>query len=163
MDASPPTSTEADLEALRALQADASELERIQNLHDRFNVFETIGFVGQEVVHPRFLAFLLDPKQNHGLGDLCLFASLAMCLDGLMNGEADSIKEIRYLVGLMRQNCQEASWRVDLLLSKLKEEESLDTQITSIQLDEARNELHLIMRGIEGIEKLCELESGDNH
>ncbi len=58
-----------DLEALRALQADAQELERIQDLLDRFNVFEAIGFVDQEVMHSRFLAFLLDPEQNHNLGD----------------------------------------------------------------------------------------------
>ena len=34
-------STKVELEALRALQADASELEHIQNLLDRFNVPET--------------------------------------------------------------------------------------------------------------------------
>src|SRR3712207_2961254 len=62
----------ADLAALKALQADASELERIENLLDRFNVFEAIGFVEQEVMHSRFLAFLLDPKQNHSLDDLVL-------------------------------------------------------------------------------------------
>jgi hypothetical protein len=63
---------ENDLKALRALQADASELERIQSLLNRFNVFETIGFVSQELMHSRFLAFLLDPRQNHGLGSLFL-------------------------------------------------------------------------------------------
>jgi hypothetical protein len=78
-----------------------------------------------------------------------------------MNGEADFIKEIRYLSGLMRQNCQDATWRMDLLLSKLEEGESLDTRSTSVQLGEARTELQLMMRGIEGIEKLCELESED--
>lgn len=78
-----------------------------------------------------------------------------------MNGEADFIKEIRYLSGLMRQNCQDAMWRMDLLLSKLEEGESLDTRSTSVQLGEARTELQLMMRGIEGIEKLCELESED--
>jgi hypothetical protein len=60
--------TRLDLEALEALRADAAELERIAMLSDRFNVFEAIGFVHQEVMHSRFLAFLLDPKQNHGLG-----------------------------------------------------------------------------------------------
>ena len=65
-------STESDFDALEALQEDASELERIQNLLDQFNMFETIGFIGQEVMHSRFLAFLLDPKQNHGLGDVLL-------------------------------------------------------------------------------------------
>ncbi len=44
-----------DLEALRALQADASELQRMQDLLNRFNVFQTIGFVDQELMHLRFL------------------------------------------------------------------------------------------------------------
>jgi hypothetical protein len=38
----------------------------------------------------------------------------------------------------------------------------LDTTSTSVQLGEARRELQLMMRGIEGIEKLCELESEDD-
>jgi hypothetical protein len=88
--------------------------------------------------------------------------SRTICLDVLMNREADFIKEIRYLIRLMRQNCQDASWRVERLLSKLEEGESLDTIGTSVDLSEARNELHLLMRGIEGIEKLCELESDDD-
>lgn len=90
-----------------------------------------------------------------------LLPSPVLCLDVLMNGEADFIKQIRFLTGLIGQNCQDALWRMDLLLTKLKEGESLDTRSTSVQLGEARNELRLIMRGIEGIEKLCELESAD--
>jgi hypothetical protein len=65
-------STQADLAALKALRADVSELERMESLLDRFNVFEAIGFVGQETMHSRFLAFLLDPNQNHSLGNLFL-------------------------------------------------------------------------------------------
>ena len=41
MSESEAASTEADLEALRALQADALDLERIESMLDRFNVFET--------------------------------------------------------------------------------------------------------------------------
>ncbi len=70
MSESKATSTEFDLEALKALQADASQLEHIENLLDRFNVFETIGFVGDELMHSNFLAFLLNPKRNDGLRDL---------------------------------------------------------------------------------------------
>ena len=44
-------STQADLEALRALQADTLELERIEKLLDRFNVFETINFINDEEMH----------------------------------------------------------------------------------------------------------------
>jgi hypothetical protein len=76
-----------------------------------------------------------------------------------MNSEVDFIKEIRYLAALMRQNCHDASWRMERLLSKVAQGESLDTRSTSIQLSEARDELQLVMRGIESIQKLCELES----
>ena len=44
-------STQADLEALKALEADAPELERIESLLDRFNVFETINFINDEEMH----------------------------------------------------------------------------------------------------------------
>ena len=91
-----------------------------------------------------------------------LLLSVVLCLDILMISEADSIKEIRYLAGLMRQNCHDASWRMERLLSKVEQGESLDTRSTSIQLSEARNELQLLKRGIESIQKLCELESDDN-
>ncbi len=72
MSESEATSAQADLAALKALQADAPELERIESLLDRFNVFETIGFITKETAHSRFLAFLLDPVQKHDLGDVFL-------------------------------------------------------------------------------------------
>jgi hypothetical protein len=72
---------------------------------------------------------------------------LLLCLDILMDTEADFVKEIRYLSGLMHQNCHDASWRMEQLLSKVEQGESLDTRSTSIQLREARGELHLLMRG----------------
>jgi hypothetical protein len=76
--------------------------------------------------------------------------------------QADFIKEIRYLTGLMRQNCQDATWRVERLLSKVEEGESVDTTTLSVDLYEARNELHLLMRGIEHIERHCRLVSHDD-
>ncbi len=92
-----------------------------------------------------------------------LLVRVLLCLDILMKSEADFIKEIRYLAGLMRQNCHDASWRMERLLSKVEQGESLDTRSTSIQLREARDELQLLMRGIEGVQKLCEeLESDDS-
>jgi hypothetical protein len=55
-----------------------------------------------------------------------------------------------------------SSWRMEQLLSRVEQGESLDTRITAIQLREARDELQLVMRDIEGIQKLCELESDDS-
>src|SRR5215208_7721621 len=119
-----------------------------------------VGSVGTGGDPPAQELSLKSPK----LGDVCLYLllSVSLCLDILMNSEADFIKEIRYLSGLMRQNCHDASWRMERLLSKVEQGESLDTRSTSIQLREARDELQLLMRGIEGIQKLCELQSDDS-
>lgn len=51
---------------------------------------------------------------------------------------------------------------MEQLLSKVEQGKSLDSRGTSIQLREARDELQLLMRSIEGIQKLCELESDDS-
>jgi hypothetical protein len=63
-----PPSPEALLEAL--LQD--ADFEQLEELAQPFNVFEVLGAVQQEVRHSNFLAWLLNPSQNHGLGDYFL-------------------------------------------------------------------------------------------
>jgi hypothetical protein len=73
MSESEAASTQTDLEALEALQADASELERIESLLHRFNAFETsVGFENDEVMHSDILASLLDPNRTGVLGELLI-------------------------------------------------------------------------------------------
>jgi hypothetical protein len=61
----------ADLQrALEALVVDDPDLERLEDLLDPFNIFEALGAVTQEIRHSDFLAFLLNPRQSHGLGDV---------------------------------------------------------------------------------------------
>jgi hypothetical protein len=105
-----------------------------------------------------------EDSPTKSLRDVCLYLLLRvlLCLDIPMNSEAASITEIRYLAGLMRQNCRDASWRMERLLSRVEQGESLDTRSTSIQLSEARDELQLLMRSIESIQQLCELVSDDS-
>ena len=66
------SSYESDRKALEDLVVDNPALERLEALLDQFNIFEAIGAVWQELRHSDFLAFLLDPQQNHGLGDAFL-------------------------------------------------------------------------------------------
>ena len=54
---------------LEALDADA-DLGKLEEEFDRFNIFEAVGMVRHELRHSNFLAFLLDPQQKHGLGDV---------------------------------------------------------------------------------------------
>ncbi len=58
-----------DHKALEAVVIDNPDLERLEMLLDQFNMFESIGAVWQESRHSDTLAFLLNPQQNHGLGD----------------------------------------------------------------------------------------------
>jgi hypothetical protein len=48
------------------------DLERLEDLLSEFNLFEALDVVRQEVRHSAFLAFLLNPLANHGLGDVFL-------------------------------------------------------------------------------------------
>ena len=58
-----------DHEVLEAFLIDNPDLEKLEILLAEFNLFEAVGVVRQELRHSDFLAFLLDPRQPHGLGD----------------------------------------------------------------------------------------------
>ncbi len=55
--------------ALESFVLDNPELDKLESLLGQFNVFEALGAVRHELRHSDFLAFLLEPIQNHGLGD----------------------------------------------------------------------------------------------
>jgi len=57
---------------LEAFVVDNRDLERLEALLAEFNIFEALGAVRQELRHSDFLSFLLNPSQNHGLGDAFL-------------------------------------------------------------------------------------------
>ena len=61
----------ADTELLEAFLQD-DDLERLEDIAEEFNIFEVLGTVRQELRHSSFLAWLLDPSRNHGLGDYFL-------------------------------------------------------------------------------------------
>ena len=57
------------------------DLLRLETLLSRFNLFESVGVVRHELRHSDFLAFLLDPDRNHGLGAAFLRRFLRAALD----------------------------------------------------------------------------------
>jgi hypothetical protein len=58
----------ADRHALAAFAVDNPDFERLEALLAQFNLFDAFGMTRQELRHSDFLAFLLDPRQTHGLG-----------------------------------------------------------------------------------------------
>lgn len=53
----------------RLILEDSESLEKIDSLLSEFNVFEILGAVSAEIRHSYFLSWILNPKENHGLGD----------------------------------------------------------------------------------------------
>lgn len=67
-----PTAPVSETQARSVLEAfvtENPELERLESLLAQFNIFEALGAVRHEVRHSDFLAYLLNPQENHGLGD----------------------------------------------------------------------------------------------
>jgi hypothetical protein len=60
--------------------ANSKDLRRLETLLAEFNIFEALGLVRQELRHSDFLAFLLNPGQNHRLGDVFLRSFLNLVL-----------------------------------------------------------------------------------
>ena len=63
---------DADVEALKAFIDDNEDLEQLETILDRFNLFASLNLVRQEVRHSQFLSWLLDPSETHSLGDFWL-------------------------------------------------------------------------------------------
>lgn len=147
MDNTRPANQEVDLDALRALQADTSKLVYVENLLDRFNVFEAIGFVGQEVKHSYFLAFLLNPKQNHDLGDFFLKRLLRKALasaDGKLPPSIEDLDEMdldETLVHRERHN-------IDLLLTNENHRFAviIENKVWSTEHSDQLNRYHQVVR-----------------
>jgi len=72
-----------DISVLETFLIDNPQLEELEALLDEFNIFETLGAVRQELRHSDFLAYLLDPRQNHGLGDTFVKRFLQHSVAGL--------------------------------------------------------------------------------
>jgi hypothetical protein len=63
----------AILDALNRLVSDldgAGDLERLEDALSEFNLFVALGAVNSELKHSSFLAWLLDPNETHGFGDI---------------------------------------------------------------------------------------------
>ena len=61
------------------------ELQRLESALRKFNLFDSLKLVRAKVKHSDFLAYLLDPQQNPGLGDIFLKTLLQSVLKGRMN------------------------------------------------------------------------------
>ena len=82
-----------------------------------------------------------------------------MSLAVFAQDKVEYISHARYLAKLIRHDSKDALWRIERLLSRLEEEESLNTNSAAVQLTQARMELSETLRGIEGLDQLLLVHS----
>ena len=59
-------------EAVRQLALDVHLLDELREMINKFNMFKVLKIDQYEIRHSQMLAWLLDPQENHGLGDTFL-------------------------------------------------------------------------------------------
>lgn len=72
-------------EALKALEdfvVNNDHLLALESLIGKFNIFDALGIARVEIRHSNFLAFILDPAESHGQGQMFLKALLMDMLKG---------------------------------------------------------------------------------
>lgn len=76
----------AERELLERFVVENVDLLSLESRIERFNIFDALGVTRAEIRHSNFLAFILDPAESHGLGQLFLKAVL---MDLLKNAPPD--------------------------------------------------------------------------
>lgn len=61
--------TKVEEQALKEFMLDIDCIEQLNKWNDNFNVFDVLRITNVEIRHSNILAWLLDPNENHGLGD----------------------------------------------------------------------------------------------
>jgi PD-(D/E)XK nuclease superfamily len=89
----------SQIRALEHFVTGNRDLAELEALVSRFNIFEALGVVNSELRHSNFLAFLLNPKESHGLGTLMLKRFLQEALQGQENQGVTSLTPIEIDIG----------------------------------------------------------------
>lgn len=107
----------SNLEVLRDLDADSQNLERLEALRYEFNIFELMKFpVRGEERHSELLAFLMDPQQNHRMGDAFVKQFLQKALEQSPRASAPVTATELGQWDLGQIQVSREPWRIDIFL-----------------------------------------------
>ena len=86
-------SLEEQVKELEGFIFNNKELEKLESIEDKFNIFSSLGIINQEVRHSNFLAWLLNPNETHNLADYFTtrFLKLAVYNDSNENPDLNLI------------------------------------------------------------------------
>lgn len=72
LDVTRKTMNENSIKLLEEFLNNNDDLEQLESIANEFNIFSSLGIINTEIRHSRFLSWLLNPKESHGLGDYYL-------------------------------------------------------------------------------------------
>ncbi len=72
--------SEPQKENLEKFIYENQDLESLEEMTDEFNIFTALNIRNDEVKHSNFLFWLLNPGENHGMGDYFLKAFILRCV-----------------------------------------------------------------------------------
>ena len=108
-----------DEEALREFLADIECLDALSPWTERFNIFDILKISRTEIRHSNMLSWLLDPNENHGLGDKFLKNMFLKILKENEDKEYESFKLL--LMDLYSFRVFREREHIDILLVSDKE------------------------------------------
>ena len=93
------------------------DLEQLEGYLAEFNAFDVLKLAPQEIRHSNFLAWLLDPRQNHALGDYFLKRFLSSTLSSARKSEASAITPIDIDIWDLSESLVAREWnKIDILI-----------------------------------------------
>jgi hypothetical protein len=101
-------------EALHSLVLDLEKIERKE-----FSFLKTLRIEGNELVHSNFLAWLLDPSGNHGLGPLFTEKFLAVAVQKVKNRKID-LSGLNFFDIVVEREISSETSRLDIRLMDAK-------------------------------------------
>jgi hypothetical protein len=122
----------------------------IEKIHKReFSLLRTLGIEENELVHSNFLAYLLDPAENHGLGSQFIEKFLRVAASK-SNRDAIRIPSIDFQNILVEREISSETSRSDIRLMDVKGlfHCTIENKIFSREGDEQTNRLYRDFHGI---------------
>jgi len=108
-----------DIEALKEFLTDIKCLDPIKNKAEKFNLFDVFGFARNEIRHSFVLKWLLDPRENHGLGDSVIKALIGYLVSAEPSRYSDRLLDL-LIMDCSDFTVQREMKNIDLFLSSEK-------------------------------------------
>ncbi len=103
--------------ALHGLVVNCNDLRTLERLLGRFNIFRVLGFEEGELRHSNVLAWLFQPRESHGLGDLFLRRFLMRVVNESSSLPEDTLSPVDLDAAEIREVEVQREWQnIDLLI-----------------------------------------------